>query len=38
MRITDWLTMIPAVQNGWTLAAFMAVLVAYVYLRLNTKK
>ena len=32
MRLTDWLAIIPAVQNGWTLAALIAVLV-FLYIR-----
>jgi xanthine/uracil permease len=30
MKLTDWLTLIPVVQNGWTLAALIAVLL-YLY-------
>jgi hypothetical protein len=30
MKLTDWLALIPAVQNGWTLAALIAVLL-YLY-------
>jgi hypothetical protein len=26
MKLTDWLPVIPAIQNGWTLAALIAIL------------
>jgi hypothetical protein len=27
MKLTDWLLILPTVQNGWTLAALVVVLV-----------
>jgi hypothetical protein len=32
MKLTDWLALVPMVQNGWTLGALIAVLL-YTYFR-----